>query len=107
MEWWACPDLNREPKHYECSALTIELQARRVMFAEAAGNFNSGTTGFSIPVGVFTSGMSNGLLFWFGDSDDKRAGNAAFVFIRKAQIDFSGYSPVFRLAELEFQAIVG
>ena len=27
--WWACPDLNREPKHYECSALTIELQARR------------------------------------------------------------------------------
>jgi hypothetical protein len=27
-DWWACSDSNREPKHYECSALTIELQAR-------------------------------------------------------------------------------
>src|SRR5438552_6641047 len=26
--WWACSDLNREPRHYECHALTIELQAR-------------------------------------------------------------------------------
>ncbi len=26
--WWACSDLNREPKDYESSALTIELQAR-------------------------------------------------------------------------------
>lgn len=21
-DWWACSDSNREPKHYECSALT-------------------------------------------------------------------------------------
>ena len=26
--WWACTDLNREPKDYESSALTVELQAR-------------------------------------------------------------------------------
>src|SRR5688572_19648996 len=26
--WWARSDSNREPKHYECSALTVELQAR-------------------------------------------------------------------------------
>ena len=26
--WWACSDLNREPRHYECHALTIELQAQ-------------------------------------------------------------------------------
>ena len=32
-EWWACPDSNREPKHYECSALTIELQAHRDMIS--------------------------------------------------------------------------
>lgn len=24
---WASPDLNREPTHYECGALTIELEA--------------------------------------------------------------------------------
>ena len=27
--WWARSDLNREPKDYESSALTIELQARK------------------------------------------------------------------------------
>ena len=26
--WWARTDLNREPKDYESSALTVELQAR-------------------------------------------------------------------------------
>src|ERR1700678_651073 len=25
--WWARRDLNPQPKHYECSALTVELQA--------------------------------------------------------------------------------
>src|ERR1035441_9605594 len=40
-DWWACPDSNREPKHYECSALTIELQARRNMISETTGTFNS------------------------------------------------------------------
>ena len=29
--WWACSDLNREPKDYESSALTIELQAREAL----------------------------------------------------------------------------
>ena len=33
--------MNREPKHYECSALTIELQAHRHMLAEAGATFNS------------------------------------------------------------------
>ena len=28
--WWARSDLNREPKDYESSALTIELQAHRL-----------------------------------------------------------------------------
>ena len=25
VKWWAHQDLNLEPKHYECSALTVEL----------------------------------------------------------------------------------
>ncbi len=44
-DWWARSDLNREPKHYECSALTIELQAhaRTATLAEATAHFKSGT----------------------------------------------------------------
>ena len=39
LAWWARPDLNREPKHYECSALTIELQARRRMMNRSRLHF--------------------------------------------------------------------
>ena len=33
--------MNREPKHYECSALTIELQAHMDRVAKATATFNS------------------------------------------------------------------
>src|ERR1039458_10343354 len=37
MNWWARSDLNREPKHYECSALTIELRAHAVITIQKIG----------------------------------------------------------------------
>src|SRR5690242_9045627 len=37
QDWWACSDLNREPRHYECHALTIELQARHNQPRHCAG----------------------------------------------------------------------
>ena len=36
MVWWACQDSNLEPKDYESSALTIELQARCTGIVAAA-----------------------------------------------------------------------
>ena len=39
--WWACSDSNREPKHYECSALTVELQARRNSLPETPATFKN------------------------------------------------------------------
>jgi hypothetical protein len=41
--WWAQRDLNPRPSDYECSALTIELQARAGMLAESKPTFNSRT----------------------------------------------------------------
>lgn len=39
--WWAQQDLNLRPNDYECSALTIELQAHDARVAEAIATFNS------------------------------------------------------------------
>ncbi len=44
-DWWAGRDSNPQPKHYECSALTIELPARDSLrfnrVAEASSKLNN------------------------------------------------------------------
>jgi rhomboid family GlyGly-CTERM serine protease len=40
VRWWACSDSNREPKHYECSALTVELQAHPTTLPKRRTTFN-------------------------------------------------------------------
>src|SRR5665213_807913 len=59
--WWACSDSNREPKHYECSALTIELQARQDMISEATAIFNSRTEKLKPPLVVICQSAAR----WF------------------------------------------
>ena len=55
QDWWACSDLNREPRHYECHALTIELQARHNQPRRVIVLASFRTSTFSRRLGVCSS----------------------------------------------------
>src|SRR5213080_793763 len=105
QDWWACSGLNREPRHYECHALTIELQARhnqppRVI---VMGSFR---TSMQRRKSLYASGLSarNSFCAFFTKSSGVADHHHEFAL---ARAPFGGFQQLGRRAAQEFLEFLG